>query len=418
MKTVTVVKADKTLFGKICLPSSKSISNRLLILNALSVQQIGIQNLSESDDTILLAALLKIVREGYHGHPVILDTGNAGTVMRFLTSLASITPGKWIMTGSERMKQRPIGALIDALGSLGVEIEYLGDLGYPPLLIKGKAIKGSDISIDAAISSQFISALLLIAPVIEGGLKIHLAGSVVSQPYIQMTLQLLQYFGIFTKTEGNAIIVPEHPIEAKNITVEADWSSAAFWYEAAALADDVDLILEGLPKDSFQGDSIISEIFNDFGVKSEFLPDGIRLTKSKKKAGSCFFDFTGYPDIAPAIMTTCAALGIQAKWVGLKSLIIKESNRVEALLAEFSKMMLFRDSGLLSEQDPVIELSSQSFTQGSDYTIDTYKDHRIAMSFAPLALIFGRININDPDVVKKSYPNYWNDMISLGFEIS
>jgi 3-phosphoshikimate 1-carboxyvinyltransferase len=338
--------------------------------------------------------------------------------MRFLTAYLTLIPGKWILTGSERMKQRPIGVLVEAMRSLGAEIEYLGKLGYPPLMIKGKPMKGGEIKVDAGISSQFISALILVAPVLPGGLLISLQGQAVSFPYISMTLRLLNYFAIETGQERNKIIIPESSIRGKDYVVETDWSAASFWYEAAALADEVDLILEGLLKDSLQGDAILVDIFQNFGIMSEFLKNGVRLTKVKKKVDGFYFDFSDYPDIAPAVITTCAALGIRGRFEGLKSLRLKETNRLKALENEYKKLglNLMPDSSV--ELIPIIEFLNPNLKSTNDLRIETYGDHRIAMAFAPLAVKLGSIKIENPEVVSKSYPQFWENLSSLGFELA
>jgi 3-phosphoshikimate 1-carboxyvinyltransferase len=419
MKTITVNKKNKVLKGKLKLPSSKSLSNRLLIIQALSEDIFSIKNLSESDDTRLLQYLLKEIKGKRTGQSLVeLDSANAGTVMRFLTAYLTLIPGKWILTGSDRMKQRPIGVLVDAMRSLGAEIEYLGKLGYPPLMIKGKPLKGREIIVDAGISSQFISALILIAPVIPGGLSIWIQGQAVSFPYINMTIQLLNYFDVVTSKERNKIIIPESRIRGKDFIVEADWSAASFWYEAAALAEEVDLTLEGLRKDSLQGDAILADIFQNFGVKSEFVNSGVRLTKVKKKLDGFFFDFSDYPDIAPAVITTCAALGLRGRFEGLKSLRIKETNRLRALENEFRKLGLDLKPDSPSDLIPMIEFSNPQFKSNNDLKIETYGDHRMAMTFAPLSVKLGNIKIENPDVVSKSYPQFWENLASLGFELT
>ncbi len=419
MKTITVIKNNKILKGKLKLPSSKSLSSRLLIIRALSHDYFLINNLSEADDTLLLQELLEEIRHRKSKQSYIeLDTANAGTAMRFLTAYLTFIPGKWILTGSERMKQRPIGILVEAMRSLGAEIEYLGKLGYPPLMIKGRLLKGGEITVDAGISSQFISALLLIAPTLPGGLSIHIQGQTVSFPYIDMTLRLLKYFGIETVKERNIIFVPETTIKGLNFTVEADWSAASFWYEAAAMADEVDLILEGLQKDSLQGDAILADIFQNFGIMTEFLKNGVRLTKVKKKLDDYYFDFSDYPDIAPAVITTCAALGLRGRFEGLKSLRIKETDRIRALKNEYKKLGLNLEPDSPAELISKIEFINPQFKASTDFRIDTYGDHRMAMTFAPLSMKLGAIRIENPDVVSKSYPQYWEHLSSLGFEIA
>ena len=419
MKTITVIKKDKVLKGRLVLPSSKSISNRLLMIRALSRKGFTINNLSQSDDTILLQTLLQEISAGKARKvpSAELNTANAGTAMRFLASYLTITPGKWILTGSDRMKQRPIGILVDALKGLGAEIDYLGKLGYPPLMIKGRSLRGGVITVDAGISSQFISSLMLIAPCLPGGLSIQIQGQAVSYPYIHMTTRLLNHFGIDIMEKKNKIIIPESFIKESGFTVEADWSAAAFWYEAAILADETDLVMAGLRKNSLQGDSILVEIFQNFGITSEFTDTAVRLTKTNKTPDNYYFDFTGFPDIAPAVITSCAALGISGKFEGLKSLRIKETNRLKALKNEFAKMSLILEPDIPAVMIPAIEFRNPQLRSDHELKIDTYGDHRMAMTFAPLAMKFGSIRIENPDVVSKSYPQYWEHLASLGFEI-
>jgi len=295
MKTVTLRKSDRILKGTIQLPFSKSLSNRLMIIKAQASGDFQIKNLAGADDTLLLADILQQIKERKQEKQILeLDTGNAGTAMRFLTAYLSSKPGKWILTGSERMKLRPIGALVDALRLLGADIDYLAKLGYPPLLIKGSSLQGGEINVDAGISSQFVSALIMIGPCIPGGIAIHLRGEAVSKPYINMTIRLLEYFGVQVKREKNKIIIPESAFQPKDYSVEADWSSAAFWYESAVLADEADLILTGLNSNSLQGDSIIAGIYQNFGVTTEYLENGVRITKSEKKTDRFYFNFTDY----------------------------------------------------------------------------------------------------------------------------
>ena len=418
MKTVTVKKADRNLKGTIQLPFSKSLSNRLMIIKAQAPGDFQIKNLAEADDTILLADLLKKIKERKQQKQILeLDTGNAGTAMRFLTAYLSSIPGKWILTGSERMKLRPIGALVDALRPLGAEIDYLAKLNYPPLLIKGRSLQGGEINVDAGISSQFVSALIMTGPYIPGGITIYLRGEAVSKPYINMTIRLLEYFGIQVKREKNKIIIPESAYQPKDYTVEADWSSAAFWYESAALADEADLILLGLHSNSLQGDSIISSIYQNFGVTTEYLENGVRITKSKKKIGGFYFNFSDYPDIAPPVITTCAAIGIRGRFEGLKSLKIKESNRLLALKNELKKIGIIVETSDAADNDLSMEFPPSIIKMTLALRMEPYGDHRMAMTFAPLALKLGTITIENPDVVKKSYPQFWEHLSSLGFEV-
>jgi len=415
---LTINKKDKTLNGRIVLPASKSISNRLLIVRALSGKNFQIEGLSESDDTVLLQKILeKSNPENDLKKIMEIDTDNAGTVMRFLTSFLSLQPGTWILTGSDRMKQRPIGALVEALRNLGADIEYLARIGYPPLIIKGSLLQGSETTIECGVSSQFISALLMIAPYLPHGLVINMKGQPVSSPYIEMTLQLMEYYGArFRRTRHQIRVKPGSYLE-RNFKVEADWSAASFWYEAAAMADEVDLELVGLRKESAQGDSILARIYKDFGVDTEYLKEGIHLTRERKKIDGYYFDFSDYPDIAPSVITTCVVLGVRGRFEGLQSLKIKETNRLLALRNEFEKLGVFVSMESTHGMIPVMEFKASPVKSRTDILIETYGDHRMAMTFAPIALKTGLIKITNPDVVRKSYPQFWEHLEAVGFEI-
>lgn len=420
MKTITIKKTDRNLVGSIRLPSSKSISNRLLIIRALAATDFDIPHLSDSDDTLLLHDLLQKIRE-HHGRALMteLDTSNAGTVMRFLTAYLSMVPGKWILTGSERMKQRPIGILVDGLKSMGAQIDYLSKLGYPPVMIHGTSLKGGEIIVDPGISSQFVSALIMIGPKIPGGLTLHLSGPAVSFPYVEMTIGLLKAFGIHVVHERSRIFIPEGDYFPCHFTVESDWSAAAFWYEAAALADHVDLELEGLFSESLQGDSVISNIFRAFNVVTEFTAKGIHLSKTSQpiQEKPFKFNFSDHPDIAPAVITSCAMLGLNGIFTGLKSLQIKETDRLLALKTEYEKMGITAETYSTGNLIPTMEITASRIACKPGLQINTYGDHRMAMTFAPLAILSGNIHIENPEVVTKSYPCFWNDLVSVGFEI-
>jgi 3-phosphoshikimate 1-carboxyvinyltransferase len=419
VKTITITKNDKIIKGTIQLPFSKSISNRLMIIRAQTAGGVKINNLAEADDTLLLANLLKQISERKPKQPIVeLDTGNAGTAMRFLTAYLCSVPGRWILTGSDRMKMRPIGPLVDALRLLGAEIDYLSKLGYPPLLIKGTSLRGGEITIDAGVSSQFVSALIMIGPCIPGGITLFLKGEAVSKPYINMTIRLLEYFGIKVKRDKNKISINESAFIPRDFSVEADWSSASFWYESAALADEADLILMGLHSGSIQGDSVLSELYENLGVATEYIEDGVRITHSGKKTAGFYFNFSDYPDIAPPVIMTCAAIGIRGRFEGLKSLKIKESDRLLALANEFKKMGIIVEEGDRSANDLSLEFPPSRIKTITPLRMASYGDHRMAMTFAPLALKLGTITIESPDVVKKSYPQFWEHLASLGFEVT
>lgn len=418
MKTLIITKTDKTLKGRILLPASKSISNRLLIIRALSGKDFPIEGLSESDDTILLQKILTGLQAGNGRKKIVeIDTQNAGTVMRFLTAYLSFQPGKWLLTGSDRMKQRPIGALVDALRNLGADVDYLSRIGYPPLLIKGNPLQGSETTIESGISSQFCSALLMIAPYLPHGLVIHLKGPAVSIPYIDMTLRMMEYFGVRYSKTRHQIRVKPGTYSERDFKVEADWSAAAFWYEAAAMADEVDLDLVGLNKESSQGDSILARIYQDFGVITEYRKEGIHLTRVRKKIDGYYFNFSNYPDIAPSVITTCAVLGLRGRFEGLQSLKIKETNRLLALRNEFEKLGVSISLESAQGVIPFLEFKASPIKSKTDITIETYGDHRMAMTFAPIALKTGSVRITNPDVVRKSYPRFWEHLGEVGFEI-
>ena len=405
--------SKKVLCGEINLPASKSISNRALILKHIAKDSFSILNQSLAEDSILLDKILNnsnLLKDNSATHEIFVD--NAGTAMRFLTSLLSIKKGNWLLMGSDRMKERPIAGLVDALNQIGAVISYKENFGFPPLFIQGNNLKGGMLSIEANTSSQYITSILLIAAFLENGLGINLIGKTVSKPYIVMTLKILNYFGITYTQSENGIVIPHQVFCPKDIYIESDWSAASYWYEMASFADSVDLKLNGLTNSGWQGDAIIVELFNKLGGKTEFLNDGVRLTKTKIAAKTFSFDFSDFPDIAPSIAVCCAGLGIHAKLKGLEGLKIKESNRLSALERELNKInchtIIDNDNSLLIAPSKI----------KSDAPIHTYNDHRMAMSFAPLAIILGNLNIDNIDVVKKSYPGFWNDLQSVGFTLN
>ncbi|MBC8487625.1 MAG: 3-phosphoshikimate 1-carboxyvinyltransferase [Bacteroidetes bacterium] len=413
MELITICKTDRKLKGEISLPSSKSISNRVLIIRALSKKNFNIRNLSRADDTKLMQSLLdKIEYQKNISEAVELNCENAGTVMRFLTAYLSNKPGKWLLTGTERMKQRPIGILADVLRQIGVNINYVEKKGYPPILIEGSELTGGKIEIDAGVSSQFITALLLIAPALSGGLEITLINKISSLSYIEMTIKLMEYFGIKINHSGNAIAVKQQEYREADFNVEPDWTSASYWYEMAAFADEVDLTITGLKKESLQGDSVLPEIFKKLGVRTEFLNEGIRLYKDNIPSDFFEYDFTNFPDLAQSVIVTCAGLNISGKFTGLESLCIKETDRLTALQTELKKIGI---NTKITSNSELITLNSKQQTVNSK-PINTYGDHRMAMAFAPLALLSGSIQIENPEVVSKSYPGFWEDLKKFGFK--
>lgn len=406
MKILRVNKNNRTVRGKIDLAGSKSINNRVLIIRALCEEHFPIHRMANAKDTQTLEQLLSTSGD-------VFDAGPAGTTFRFMTAFLSLQKGTQILTGSERMKQRPIGILVEALRNLGANIEYLEKEGYPPLKIHTpNSLNVGKLSIPASVSSQYISALLMIAPTLENGLALTLTGKIVSRPYIQMTLNLMAYFGVNHNWNGNTIHVQPQKYIARPFTVEADWSAASYYYAIAAFAnDDLDLQLDGLFENSVQGDAVIAEIGEHFGIKSEFNTTGVRLTKVSNHLQLPFnYNFLECPDIAQTLAVICGGLGVEGVFSGLETLKIKETDRVAALHTELAKAKVnFK------------ELSFDTCSIAGKTTFDntpqfpTYEDHRMAMAFAPLAMLH-EVKIEEPNVVEKSYPNYWKDLESLGFE--
>jgi 3-phosphoshikimate 1-carboxyvinyltransferase len=397
IKRTSVLKGEASL-----LPASKSISNRALIINALAGGRSELHNLSDANDTQLM---LRLVRS----EDRTIDAEDAGTTMRFLTAYFAVTNQNKILTGTHRMKERPIAILVDALRSLGAEIEYLEKDGYPPHHIKGfNDQKTNHISIRGDVSSQYISALMMVAPVLTNGLILTLEGKVGSRPYIDMTASLLKHFGITTTVRGNEIAISNQTFKPAPFTVESDWSAASYWFAFAALAEESDLILPKLLSQSFQGDSAIMKLMLELGVEGRFDNGLLRLSR-KKSAQEIRWDFTNCPDLAQTIAVICAAKKVKGFFTGLESLRIKETDRIAALQNELRKI-----GADLIEDDPEHWrlLPSSSLPESASFL--TYKDHRMAMAFAPLATLMD-VEIQEPSVVRKSYPNFWNDMNAVGF---
>lgn len=388
------------------LPSSKSISNRALILNGICKSPYQIDNLSDCDDT-------KVMIKAFNDKSHLIDVGAAGTSMRFLTAYLSQLPGEWTITGTKRMQERPIKVLVDALNYLGANIEYLGNIGFPPLSIKGSALNGGEIYLSGSISSQFISALLMVAPYMSKGLTIHLEGNIISIPYIKLTLGMMSQYGV--KVHWNNNIIKIHPEIYKPIpyTVESDWSGASYWYEIAALSQDAKIELHGLFKDSMQGDSKVAELFLDLGIETEYTDKGVVLTKSNRMIKKFFHDFIDEPDLAQTFAVTCCMLNVPFLFTGLQSLKIKETDRILALKNELRKLGYV----LYDSKDSILEWDGERCKPEEEPIIKTYEDHRMAMAFAPAALKSSNLVIEEPMVVTKSYPNYWEDLEKAGFNI-
>ena len=409
------IKAPSRLHSTIKLPASKSISNRALIIYALSGGHILPENLSDCDDTDVIVKALESM-------PEVIDIKAAGTAMRFMTAYLAVTAGTHVITGTDRMKHRPIGILVDALRSLGARIDYVGEEGFPPLRISGRQLEGGVLEIAGNISSQYISALLMIGPALRNGLQLRLTGSIISRPYIDLTLYTMRCFGASVEWTGfDTITVEPKPYEPRDYFIENDWSAASYWYEMLALCDDEEseIKLTGLMDGSLQGDSTVRYIFSLLGIKTTFeqtemgVPTTVTLKRSRRPLPRLDFDFVNAPDLAQTFVVSCAVMNIPFHFTGLATLKIKETDRIEALKAEMRKL------GYVINDVNGCELywDGERCEPMADAVIDTYEDHRMAMAFAPVAFRLPQLRINNPQVVSKSYPNFWADMQQAGFEI-
>lgn len=401
-------KPGKSLFREIALPASKSITNRLLIIRALTNEEFTINNISDSDDTRVLQEALKNDSE-------TVNIGHAGTSMRFLTAYYAAIKANKILTGSQRMQNRPIKVLVEALIALGATIKYVNKTGYPPLQVADSELYGGSLEIDGSVSSQYITALLLIAPVLPGGLTINLKNKVISSAYIRLTLKLMEYFGIESIWEGNTISVAHQAYKAKDITVEADWSAASYWYQMAAIADKADIIIHGLSENSLQGDAVLVSMFEPLGVQTTFLDNAVRLTKTSRTTANFEFNFLNCPDLAQTLCVTLAMSRIPFRLSGLDTLKIKETDRIAALINELRKFGFTVSESSEGELTWKKTAYTPVLEESETREIATYKDHRMAMAFAPLVFDCKEIIIQDPLVVTKSYPNYWDDLKKVGY---
>ncbi len=389
--------------GDIHLPGSKSESNRALILQAMSGGLVRIEGLSAAKDTQILQRLLQ-------ENPETMDVGHAGTAMRFLAAYLAFKPEDKLLTGTERMRERPIGPLVDALRQMGADVHCLDREGYPPLMIFGKNAKfgESTVELPGDVSSQFISALLLIAHAQPDGLRIRIHGEVLSRPYIQMTLELLSRFGIAHAWQGDTISIARQHMRAGTYAVEADWSAASYWFCIAALSPGCDIRLHGLRKNSLQGDSVVAAKMADLGVQAKWQEGVLCLCNTGQRPAEVAWDFADCPDLAQGMIAAVAALGLKGEFTGLQSLRIKETDRIAALQRELAKLGID-----LRENEGKWWLEGEFVPQAA--TIATYQDHRMAMAFAPLALRCAAIVIQDEGVVEKSYPDFWKDLQASGF---
>lgn len=398
--------SDSKIRKSIAITGSKSETNRSLLLQAL-FPNIKIENLSNSDDG-------EVMQKGLTKSTGVVDIHHAGTAMRFLTAYFASQEGKRVvLTGSQRMQERPIKVLVEALQSLGADIQYEKTAGYPPLRITGKKLEKSQVSLPANISSQYISALLLIAPSLENGLELELIGKITSIPYIKMTLALLEQIGVQTSFEGNKIsIAPKQIVADTTLVVESDWSSASYFYSIVAMCEvGTEIQLSSYKQSSLQGDSILAKIYNDFGVETTFSNNTILLKKTTEvKSEYLKYDLSNAPDIAQTIAVTCLGLGVGCHLIGLHTLPIKETDRLAALQTELGKF-----GATVDIDSESLTLQPHSNLKG-EVAVDTYNDHRMAMAFGPLALKVDFV-VNDAEVVSKSYPDFWNDLKTLGFGI-
>lgn len=417
MKTAPflTIKPLKTLRTEVKLPASKSISGRALITHALTrpaslcreALHAAIGNLSDCDDTqVMIAALADM--------PEVIDIKAAGTAMRFLSAYLAVTPGTHTITGTERMQHRPIAILVDALRQLGADITYAGEEGFPPLRISGKELEGGTITLPADVSSQYISALLMIGPTLRGGLTLNLVGTIASRPYIDMTLNIMARFGARAAwTSPSVLRVEAGGYAPQPYYVESDWSASSYWYELMALTDDAEaeVVLPGLFSESLQGDCAVRELFRPLGIDTTFFrqADGTEAVRLRRTAAPCAhleLDLVAQPDLAQTLVVTCAVLGTTFRFAGLSNLKIKETDRIAALQAELRKLgYVIREEG-----DGTIVWDGTRCDAEADPAICTYDDHRMAMAFAPAALRQGSIRILNPEVVSKSYPQYWKDL--------
>ena len=407
--------APERLAQTIQLPASKSISNRALIIYALSGGRNLPENLSDCDDTEVIIEALRYM-------PDEINIKAAGTAMRFMTAYLSVMRGTHVITGTERMQHRPIAILVDALRKLGAQIEYVGEEGFPPLRITGKKLQGGELAIPGNVSSQYISALLMIGPMLEEGLTLQLTGDIISRPYIDLTLWMMGEFGAEAKwSSADTITVAHKPYKSRDYYIESDWSGASYWYEMVALSKDRDaeVKLTGLMDGSMQGDSTTRYIFSLLGVKTTFetqqkgIPQMVTLKKNGRGVGKLEYDFVNAPDLAQTFVVTCAALGIPFHFKGLSTLKIKETDRIAALKTEMLKLGFV----IHDVNDSELYWDGERCEPNLEAGIDTYEDHRMALAFAPFAMRQEGLIINNPQVVTKSYPKFWDDLKLVGFNI-
>ncbi len=414
MNTLQIQQRKNPIKGSLKLSGSKSISNRVLIIRALCNYDFEIKNLSTSKDTVILEKALGDLSND------VINVGHAGTSYRFLTALLAISDGETLLTGSTRMHERPIGPLVNALNTIGASISYIEKEGYPPLRIGPyKEVNISRVKIDGSISSQFLSALVLIAPKLKNGLEIEIVGKLVSEPYLRMTLSILKYFGVKTEWNNNRIFIPHQEYEAKDFSVEGDWSSASYLYNLVALLPGSKLTIRGLFNKSYQGDSVIVEILEEFGVKTEYFEGGICITSNGNYPKFFEYDFNLCPDLAQSLLVLCSAVNAKALFSGLETLPRKETDRIDAMKNELAKVgiQFFKLPERFSKnKEKVYFMLDGELKIPEMITFEDYKDHRMIMSLSTLSCLH-EVILTNPDVVEKSYVDYWKDLSNLGFKL-
>lgn len=413
-----ILHAPKCLDCELMLPASKSISNRALVINALAGNGQHPDNLSHCDDTDVMVAALRDM-------PYEINIKAAGTAMRFTTAFLSVGQGEHVITGTERMRHRPIGVLVDALRRLGASIEYVEEDGFPPLRIRGRKLEGGHLDIPGNVSSQYISALLMVAPVMEKGMTLHLTGNIISRPYIDLTICTMQEFGAEVEwLDASTIEVKPKSYESVPFFIENDWSASSYWYEMMTLFDKIgqnqsEVRLPGLMDGSRQGDSAIRYIFSMLGIKTQFAekvqlkPTTVTLKAGRMALPRLDFDFINQPDLAQTVVVTTALCGLPFRFTGLQTLRIKETDRIAALKSEMAKLGYVLDDSV----EGVLSWDGTRCEPMAEPAIDTYEDHRMAMAFAPACIMYPGLRINNPEVVSKSYPQYWEHLKAAGFQI-
>jgi 3-phosphoshikimate 1-carboxyvinyltransferase len=412
---VVSFKGQKDIHATINLTGSKSESNRALIIAAISKGVVKVNNLSDAADTVTLNRILTDLSKVKDDERKTVDVGHAGTAMRFLTAYLATIPQQFLLTGSSRMQERPIGILVDALKSLGADISYAKNEGFPPLLINGglNSVR-AEVSIKGNVSSQYLSALLIVAPKLLAGLSLNIEGGLTSRPYVEMTLALLASAGVSHSWKGDHIYIGPQQYQEATLTVEPDWSAASYWYSIAALADQAAIELPNLKEESLQGDSKIQEIMVALGVNTQRTADGIALSsgKNEPQPKEEILNLKDCPDLAQTIIVCAAAKGLNLAFTGLETLKIKETNRILALQNELAKIGV-----TLNEENEVYTLNCEGLNFPDKVRFATYDDHRMAMAFAPLSLLIREVEIEDFQVVEKSYPDFWKHLQKAGFTV-